>query len=62
MLLAALRKTATVDKHNLVIDRTALAGAVRNTQNFPGVTCTITLDPTTGFRVDDAAALAACAA
>jgi ABC-type branched-subunit amino acid transport system substrate-binding protein len=62
VLLAALRKTATVDKHNLVIDRTALAGAVRNTQNFPGVTCTITLDPTTGFRVDDAAALAACAA
>ena len=57
VLLAALRKTATVDKHNLVIDRTAFAGAVRNTQNFPGVTCTITLDQTTGFRVDDAAAL-----
>jgi ABC-type branched-subunit amino acid transport system substrate-binding protein len=62
VLLAALRSTATVDKHNIVIDRTALAGAVRNTQNFPGVTCTITLDQTTGFRVNDAAALAACAA
>jgi len=46
---------------NLVINRAALASAVRKTTKFQGVTCTITLDPLTGNRVNDAAALARCA-
>jgi hypothetical protein len=40
---------------NLVIDRAALASAVRNTANFEGVSCRITLDPFTGNRVNDLA-------
>jgi hypothetical protein len=44
-----------------VIDRAALAAAVRSTRHFQGVTCTVTLDPATGNRVDDPEALARCA-
>jgi len=44
-----------------VIDRAALANAVRNTTNYQGVSCTITIDPTTGNRINDQAALAHCA-
>jgi hypothetical protein len=38
-----------------------LAQAVRNTTKYQGVTCTITLDRTTGYRANDPAALARCA-
>ena len=62
VLLKAINKTARIDHHhNLVVDRAALAATVRTTRGFPGVTCTVTLDPTTGFRVNDPAALARCA-
>ena len=61
VLLTAIQETATVDSQNLVIDRAALAAAVRHTRGLPGVTCSVTLDLVTGFRVDDPAALARCA-
>jgi ABC-type branched-subunit amino acid transport system substrate-binding protein len=61
LLLARIAQTATVVHGSLVIDRARLARAVRNTSRFPGVTCTITRDPNTGFRVNDQAALARCA-
>jgi ABC-type branched-subunit amino acid transport system substrate-binding protein len=61
VLLATIRRSSRIDHHNLVIDRAALASAVRATHGFRGVTCTVSFDPTTGFRVDDAAALARCA-
>ena len=61
VLLAAIRRTARVDRHTLVIDRASLAGNVRDTRGFPGVTCSVTLDPVTGYRVDDPTDLARCA-
>ena len=61
LLLSRLDETASVVNGRLVIDRAALASAVRHTTRFPGVTCTIALDPATGFRVNDQAALARCA-
>jgi len=61
LLLRDLQQVSRVVNGNLVIDRAALASAVRNTTNFQGATCTITLDPSTGNRVDDPAALARCA-
>ena len=45
---------------NLVIERKALAKAVRSTTDFDGVTCTITLDAASGNRLDDQASLARC--
>ena len=61
VLLTAIQETATVDSQNLVIDRAALAAAVRHTRGLPGVSCSVTLDAVTGFRIDDPAALARCA-
>jgi ABC-type branched-subunit amino acid transport system substrate-binding protein len=62
VLLKAIAKNARVDHHHsLVIDRAGLAATVRNTRGFAGVTCTVTFDPATGFRVNDPAALARCA-
>jgi hypothetical protein len=61
VLLTALRKTARSSHGKLVIDRAALAATVRHTRRFPDVTCTVTLDPATGYRIDDPAALARCA-
>ena len=61
LLLTRIQQTAHVVNGNLVIDRAALASAVRHTTNFPGVTCSVSLDPTTGFRVNDQAALNRCA-
>ena len=61
LLLARLEQTARNVKGSLVVDRLALARAVRHTRHFPGVTCSIALDPATGFRIDDQAALARCA-
>lgn len=61
LLLTRIQQTAHVVNGNLVIDRAALASAVRHTTGFPGVTCSVSLDPTTGFRVNDQAALNRCA-
>jgi ABC-type branched-subunit amino acid transport system substrate-binding protein len=60
LLLARIQRVSRIVGGNLVIDRARLAGAVRNTADFPGVTCTVTLDAG-GYRVDDPAALARCA-
>jgi ABC-type branched-subunit amino acid transport system substrate-binding protein len=63
LLVRDLRHVSRVDaRHDLVIDRAALARAVRATVDYRGVSCTITLDPATGNRVDDRDALARCAA
>lgn len=60
LLLSKIAGTASVDEGgNLVIDRAALALAVRVTAGFDGVTCDITLDGT-GYRVNDPAALSKC--
>jgi ABC-type branched-subunit amino acid transport system substrate-binding protein len=62
LLIRDLQATSRIDgSGNLVINRAALAEAVRSTTKYQGVTCTIALDPTTGFRVNDPAALAGCA-
>jgi ABC-type branched-subunit amino acid transport system substrate-binding protein len=58
LVLSDLQKVSKIVNGNLVINRAALASAVRNTTNFQGVSCTITLDPVTGNRVND---LAGCA-
>jgi ABC-type branched-subunit amino acid transport system substrate-binding protein len=47
-------------KGDLVIDRAALARAVRTTSGYRGVTCSVTID-SGGDRVDDGAAINACA-
>jgi ABC-type branched-subunit amino acid transport system substrate-binding protein len=62
LLLTRLQQVSHVVGGQLVINRAALAYAVRHTRGFPGVSCTITLDPATGNRVNDPAALARCAA
>jgi ABC-type branched-subunit amino acid transport system substrate-binding protein len=62
LLIADLRRVSRVDRSGaLVVDRAALASAVRATRRFDGVTCRVTLDPATGNRVNDPAALARCA-
>src|SRR5262245_3522332 len=62
LLLARIAQVSRVTRDGLVVDRAALASAVRSTKAFAGVTCTITLDPATGNRVPDEAALAGCGA
>jgi Tol biopolymer transport system component/ABC-type branched-subunit amino acid transport system substrate-binding protein len=61
VLLTEIQETARVDGKNLVIDSAALAVALRHVSGLPGVSCSITLDPATGYRVDDPGALARCA-
>jgi ABC-type branched-subunit amino acid transport system substrate-binding protein len=62
IVISDLEATSTINSAgNLIVNRAALARAVRNTAGYPGVTCAITLDPTTGNRVDDPAALSKCA-
>jgi ABC-type branched-subunit amino acid transport system substrate-binding protein len=61
LLLHQLHDVGTLDRGSLVVDRAALAAAVRHTVGFRGVSCTITLDPATGHRINDAAALDRCA-
>ncbi|HEU0335331.1 MAG TPA: hypothetical protein VFR43_02190 [Gaiellaceae bacterium] len=60
LLLARLEQTSAVVGGNLVVDRAALARAVRNTSGFFGVTCAVDLDPATGNRVNDPESLARC--
>jgi len=61
LLLRRLHEVGTLDHGSLVVDRNALATAVRHTVGFRGVSCTITLDPATGNRMNDSAALDRCA-
>src|SRR5262249_28233869 len=61
LLIRNLQNTSSVGSSgSLVIDRAALAASVRQTTRFQGVTCAITLDPTTGYRANDPAGLARC--
>jgi hypothetical protein len=61
LLLRSLQKVSILDDGNLVINRTVLARAVRSTTKYHGVSCTITLDPATGNRLNDQTALSRCA-
>jgi hypothetical protein len=61
LLLDRLQQVSVVIGGNLVIDRRLLALAVRGTRSYPGVTCTISLEPLTGNRVHDPEALSRCA-
>jgi ABC-type branched-subunit amino acid transport system substrate-binding protein len=60
LLIHDLRVASHLDHRSLVIDRTALGQTVRQTTGYRGVTCTITIDPATGNRVDDTRSLAKC--
>jgi ABC-type branched-subunit amino acid transport system substrate-binding protein len=61
LLIRDLEQVSRIANGNLVIDRAALANAVRNTTKFQGVSCTITLDAATGDRLNDPTALSRCA-
>jgi ABC-type branched-subunit amino acid transport system substrate-binding protein len=61
LLIQDLQNTSSIDgSGNLVINRAALAQAIRSTTKYQGVTCTITLD-STGYRLNDPTALSRCA-
>jgi len=62
LLLRNLQRVAYLDGGGwLVIDRRALAAAVRATTRLRGVSCEITIAPQSGDRVNDADALDRCA-
>lgn len=62
VLLRSLQRSARIGVgRRLVVDRATLARSVRSTTNYQGVTCVVTLDRSTGNRVNDAAALQRCA-
>jgi ABC-type branched-subunit amino acid transport system substrate-binding protein len=62
LLIRNLQNTSSVDGNgSLMINRAALAQSVRQTTKYQGVTCTITLDPTSGYRINDPTALSRCA-
>jgi len=62
LLIRNLQNDSSIDgSGNLVINRAALAQAVRDTTKYQGVTCTITLVPATGYRLNDPTALSRCA-
>ena len=60
LLIRRLQRVSTIEDGNLVIDRTALAQAVRQTTSYQGVTCAVTLDPATGNRLNDSTAPSHC--
>ena len=60
LLLRRLQQRSEIVDRNLTVNRAELAGAVRKTTKFQGVTCTVSLDPATGNRVNDPAGLARC--
>jgi ABC-type branched-subunit amino acid transport system substrate-binding protein len=60
ILLQRLEHVSHLDRGRLVIDRSELARAIRATRGFPGVTCSVRLDPATGNRVNDPEALEQC--
>jgi ABC-type branched-subunit amino acid transport system substrate-binding protein len=51
LLLARIYQVSRISNGTLVIDRAALAQAIRHTTGFPGVSGSITLDPATGNRM-----------
>jgi ABC-type branched-subunit amino acid transport system substrate-binding protein len=59
LLIKRLQQTSKVVGGRLVINRAALARAVRETAGFQGVTCSVTFDAA-GNRVNDQAALERC--
>lgn len=61
VLLDALKGASRIERGSLVVDRDALAAAVRATDGLHGVTCTIAFEDD-GDRVASATALARCAA
>jgi ABC-type branched-subunit amino acid transport system substrate-binding protein len=62
LLIRDLQQVSVVDVGGtLIVNRAALAGAVRTTTGYQGVSCTITLDPSTGNRLNDPTALSRCA-
>jgi ABC-type branched-subunit amino acid transport system substrate-binding protein len=62
LLIRDVQNTSSIDgSGNLLIDRAALAHAVRNTTRYQGVTCKITIDPAIGYRINDPTALSRCA-
>jgi ABC-type branched-subunit amino acid transport system substrate-binding protein len=61
ILLRQLARTSRSSHGDLVVNRRALADAVRQTTTFNGVTCRVTLDPATGNRINDPRSLARCA-
>ena len=61
IVLGDIAGASLVDaKGNLIVDRVALATAVRHTSGYPGVTCSVTID-SSGNRVDDGQAITTCA-
>jgi ABC-type branched-subunit amino acid transport system substrate-binding protein len=60
LLLDSLKRSSTVQGGRLVIDRAALAAAVRATNELQGVTCTISFEPD-GDRIHDDISLDRCA-
>jgi ABC-type branched-subunit amino acid transport system substrate-binding protein len=62
IVLRQLARSSSSSHGDLVINRHALAEAVRHTTKFNGVTCRVTLDPATGNRINDPRSLARCAA
>jgi ABC-type branched-subunit amino acid transport system substrate-binding protein len=60
LLTKRLQQVSKMVNGNLVINRAALARAVRETAGFQGVTCSVSFDAV-GNRINDAAALARCA-
>jgi len=62
LLIRDLQRVSRIDSlHNLVVSREDLATMVRSTTGFQGVSCTVTIDASTGNRIDDPIALAKCA-
>jgi hypothetical protein len=53
VLLHDLRRASRVDNGRLIVDRVALARTVRHTVGLPGASCTISLDPSTGNRINE---------
>jgi ABC-type branched-subunit amino acid transport system substrate-binding protein len=60
LLLRRVQEVSRKVHGDLVIDRAELADAIRRTVGFRGVTCSITLDPSTGDRSSDLLALDRC--
>ena len=60
ILIKRLQQVSRIVDGNLVIDRAALARAVRETAGYRGVTCSVSFD-VAGNRINDADALARCA-
>jgi ABC-type branched-subunit amino acid transport system substrate-binding protein len=61
ILIDDIAAVSQVDSRGeLVVNRAALATAVRNTTDYPGVTCSVTID-SSGNRTDDGPTINTCA-